>query len=521
MVNALRSVQQWWTRNAGPQSKYEGQYLEFKRQTPDPVELARDIAALANSGGQRRYAELWIGITDKGAPCGINIHTRQDWRDEQQKIRTAVALIHPRPAVKVHPRRIGEVWVVRLQIATMEAFHAVDNEYYVRDHTARYPPNDKEIEHIRTWRYSRRRPLARRIGSWLCIIMTLIAVGVVFLLGAARLNSTLVWTLPGGNTAPDGSNQFLSSVVQGQGDDVVVYRGYASGSDLLVIDRATGAITRQVPVSNGTGLLDYDVHPQGTALIFTDKDGLQHTSLIEGLPETTHTLLSQADARLPRYSPDGSGIFVVLQGERDSIGWLPTNTHIVLPLRGYNPNDIRDMQVAPDGHTLVVKVYDDVSQHITIDLVMFDKEQACLCVRRQLWQTALDVWGLTFDATGRWVFAGVERYHIWGIDAINTTTLEHVPISAWRERAPSLAADGQSLLTVVQWSLTDYQIMQVPVPVQPTHWSLVALARYLEYAISAELVRLLRRLPYVVFALGFILLLCLGYALFIHERSRG
>jgi ATP-dependent DNA helicase RecG len=105
----------------------EGQELQFKREQPRPIDLAKTLVAFANSQG----GTVLVGVDDKGHIKGVS-----HW-DELERRMHDVALNNCYPAVPVTIERVdapqGTVMVIRVPQGREKPYRASNGVYYVRE----------------------------------------------------------------------------------------------------------------------------------------------------------------------------------------------------------------------------------------------------------------------------------------------------------------------------------------------------------------------------------------------------
>lgn len=100
----------------------ESQEVEFKSSTPAPQDIARHIAAFANTNG----GALVLGVREPGEIVGV---------DEQRArgaIETARQYLSPVPEMKIHSPNIHGHVVVVAQVAASDELHSAMGGYFGR-----------------------------------------------------------------------------------------------------------------------------------------------------------------------------------------------------------------------------------------------------------------------------------------------------------------------------------------------------------------------------------------------------
>jgi predicted HTH transcriptional regulator len=99
----------------------EGYKTEFREKVRDPVEAARSICAFSNGTG----GNLFLGIGSRGGLIGV-----LDCYLELEKIERAVAMIIPKPELKVHRVPFQNCDIVRMEIG-----EGANKPYFVKTPT--------------------------------------------------------------------------------------------------------------------------------------------------------------------------------------------------------------------------------------------------------------------------------------------------------------------------------------------------------------------------------------------------
>lgn len=104
--------------------KAEGLYVEFKREDVAPADFAEEVVAFANGEG----GEIWLGVDDSGAPCGLS---RSYETDVINICRTACI-----PAIQplYEETALGGQRVARVTIpkGLDKPYYTSRNRYYIR-----------------------------------------------------------------------------------------------------------------------------------------------------------------------------------------------------------------------------------------------------------------------------------------------------------------------------------------------------------------------------------------------------
>ncbi|GAC1522624.1 MAG: hypothetical protein NVS2B16_30560 [Chloroflexota bacterium] len=488
----------------------EGQYQEFKQQLPtDPGTLARSIAALANGGWTKRWAELWIGVTDSGAMYGVEQGVPPGIeRIQRRAIQRALSQIHPRPRVRVQRGLGAGRMLIRLQIDTLGPAHHVANNYYVRDNNANYRLTDKaDVHALRQRRLLRPSRLFRSSLVWLLRGLLLILGACCVGLFLPRLIPNVVWTLAGQNTGPTHTNVFMEAVAESAGHHMIAYRGFEGGADYIVVNPSSSQIEQILRPNNQAASRDFDIDPAGQELLFARDGVIWHTALQTGTTIALPIKGGSASLRLPRYAPDGSGFFVVSDTPANQVGWVDPASLTLQPLRGdtgVGAGRIDSLAISRDLQTLILHVQDDGQNR----LIRTSMDWARLTVNGSapFWQTASAVAGVAVSRDGRWAYIGLEQRRLWAIEAIDTRTGTSYPASAFAERFPRLTRDGATLLASAQRTVSDYQVVRV----NPTPQGLLIVCFRIERVVAhwARLVfTLLLRHPQVVLSFGVLLVI--------------
>lgn len=491
-----------------PSRLVEGQYLEFKRSLPPAPQLAASIAALANGGATRRWAELWVGIADDGTPCGVEGATEPEvWRAMQHTIKVATRTLHPRPTIKLQ-----RVWldatrvVVRLRIGTLNRAHGINGAYYVRDNAANYLATMDEAKALRRHRYLRPQRVSRKVGVWLFRCLSCLLLLGVGSIAVARYAATVMWYQRGPNAGPNGTSQYLDRVAPLAGGRIIAYHGWGGGSEFQIFNPAMGQIERSLRPNNRDAPFDFDVSPAGTHLLFAQDGQLWQTVISDGTttPISSSSLVSPI--RLARYTPDGTGILVVIQQSDEQLAWLDVNGEELTPLMSL-PGQVQAIQLSSDQRVLVVLVKVGDGRQLLLRTA-FDRATRTLHNQQEIWQTIWPTHGVAVDRTGTWAYIGVQNHRVWGIDAVNLNTGASHPISAFLEDYPRFTADEGMLLAHAFRLPFDHQIVQLDLEPSWIVRVILRFVRLLQQWGGWTFLWLFRHLPVIV--IGMLTMLIVG-----------